>query len=302
VESPWYLARNGQKYGPYSAEELQKLADTGKLAGEDMIWREGLDSWQAARTVLGQFSDALPAPPPLPSKVPAKFDRLAEGDDYPSIRRSEPQPVGQFPGRLISPGFFLLSVFLFLLPWVDVRCGNTFTVASQSGLQASIGDYSESSLAINERQQNPNRIQFRPQQERVKPAILLIIYVFLILAGLIIGLAVPVGLWRLVGVASCAGMALALLMVQVAVGFPIREAVARANAGQQQINPMQIPPEFPQPAPFGPAPGQRNQLTTNLTAGFWIAFLFTLGPIGGLLIEHLAVFAPTRRRDRFGYS
>ena len=296
MESQWFIGRNGQRYGPYSVEELQNLADTGKLSGEEMVWREGLGSWQPARVVLRQSPKSPPTSRPLPASEPLED----EESDYPSIRLPE-TPPGQFPGRLISPGFFVLSVFLFLLPWVDVRCDNAFTVFSQSGLQASIGDYSETTLAQNERMQNPNRFQFNPNEERLKPAVLLIVYGILIVAGLIVGLALPVGMVRLVSLAGCAGLAFALLIAQVWVGFPIREPVARANLQQQQFNALQVP-AFPQPGPFGPVPG-RNQLTTHFTVGFWLAFLFTLGPIGGLMIEHLAVFAPKRRRNRrFGYS
>ena len=39
----WFIGRHGQKYGPYSVEELQDLADNGKLSAEDMVWREGSD-------------------------------------------------------------------------------------------------------------------------------------------------------------------------------------------------------------------------------------------------------------------
>ena len=302
MESPWYIARHNQKYGPYSAEELQQLADSGKLAGEDLIWREGLGAWQPARVVLGHFARTPAAPPPLPSSAPQRVSQRhqEEEEDYPSIRLAE-RPRGQFPGRLISPGFFLFSLLLFLLPWVDVHCDHVFVVASQSGLQACIGDYSESTLAINERLQRGNEVHFNPQEERLKPAVLLILYGFLLLAGLIAGLAIPVGKIRLAVVASCTGVAFALLVAQVAVGFPIKEPVARANA-RQQLNPM--PPGFPVPpaGPFGPAPVAGNRLSVHFTAVFWLAFLFTLGPVGGLLIEHLAVFAGKRKRKRYAYS
>jgi hypothetical protein len=302
VDSPWYIARHNQKYGPYSAEELQQLADSGKLAGDDLLWREGLSDWQPARVVLGQFARTAP-PPPLPTSAPKRVsqrDPLEEEEEYPSVQLTE-RPPGQFPGRLISPGFFLLSLLLFLLPWVDVRCDHVFVVASQSGLQACIGDYSESTLAINERLQKGNELlPFNPQEERLKPAVLLIIYALLLLAGLIAGLAIPVGKIRLAALASCAGLAFSLLVAQVAVGFPIKEPVARANVRQQQ-NPMP-PGIIMPPGPFGPAPVAGHRLTTEYTAVFWLAFLFTLGPVGGLLIEHLAVFKPRRRRERFGYS
>ena len=81
MESPWYIARHNQKYGPYSAEELQQLADSGKLAGEDLIWREGLGAWQPARVVLGQFARTPPAPPPLPSSRPQRVSQRDQEEE-----------------------------------------------------------------------------------------------------------------------------------------------------------------------------------------------------------------------------
>lgn len=300
MESQWYLTRRGQKYGPYSPQELQNLAEEGKLAPEDMLWREGLDSWQPARLVLAEHFSKTTAPPlPGPARQRSSRFEPEDDEDYPSIRRRE-TPPGQFPGRLISPGFFLLSVFFFLLPWVDVRCDHMIVVASQSGLQASIGTYSESAVAMNERLQRRNEPLFNPQDEHVRPAVLLMAYGILLLAGLIAGLVIPVGKVRLIILAICSGVAFSLLAIQVAVGFPIYEPVARANARQLQLNQPIFP--MPPPGPFGPAPGPGNRLTTDLTFVFWLAFLFTLGPVGGLMIEHLAVFKPKRRRERYGYS
>ncbi len=52
----WYYARNEQQFGPISASELKRLADTGRLAPEDLLWREGMESWAAASNLRGLFS------------------------------------------------------------------------------------------------------------------------------------------------------------------------------------------------------------------------------------------------------
>lgn len=41
----WYVARNGQKTGPYSTEQLKQLAGAGKLGAGDLLWKEGLETW-----------------------------------------------------------------------------------------------------------------------------------------------------------------------------------------------------------------------------------------------------------------
>lgn len=42
----WYYTRgDGQKYGPYTDEDLIKLIRQGILEGEDYIWTTDLDEW-----------------------------------------------------------------------------------------------------------------------------------------------------------------------------------------------------------------------------------------------------------------
>ena len=56
-EVQWYYARNDQQFGPVSAAELKQLADGGKLSPDDLLWREGMDSWNTAINLRGLFSD-----------------------------------------------------------------------------------------------------------------------------------------------------------------------------------------------------------------------------------------------------
>jgi hypothetical protein len=61
----WYYARNDQQFGPVSAAELKQLADTGRLAPDDLLWREGMESWATAINLRGLFSsDATANTPP----------------------------------------------------------------------------------------------------------------------------------------------------------------------------------------------------------------------------------------------
>jgi hypothetical protein len=57
AEVQWYYARNDQQFGPVSAAELKQLADDGKLSPDDLLWREGMDSWNTAINLRGLFSD-----------------------------------------------------------------------------------------------------------------------------------------------------------------------------------------------------------------------------------------------------
>ncbi|MEX0978316.1 MAG: GYF domain-containing protein, partial [Pirellulales bacterium] len=67
----WYYARNDQQFGPVSAAELKQLADTGRLSPDDLLWREGMDTWATAINLRGLFSSDATAntPPPASSEA-----------------------------------------------------------------------------------------------------------------------------------------------------------------------------------------------------------------------------------------
>ncbi len=52
-EYEWYLAREGQRYGPIADDDLHQLVAKGQLKPEDLIWRKGFPEWVEARTVAG---------------------------------------------------------------------------------------------------------------------------------------------------------------------------------------------------------------------------------------------------------
>ena len=51
-ELEWYLARNGQQYGPLSDIEMRKFNDLGHLQGSDLVWRKGFPDWRPAGEVF----------------------------------------------------------------------------------------------------------------------------------------------------------------------------------------------------------------------------------------------------------
>ena len=44
----WYIARDGQEYGPVSDEELVKLHRLGQVLDTDLLWCEGFPNWRSA--------------------------------------------------------------------------------------------------------------------------------------------------------------------------------------------------------------------------------------------------------------
>ena len=61
AEVLWYYARNDQQFGPVSASELKQLVDAGRLAPDDLLWREGMDAWTTAINLRGLFADEASA-------------------------------------------------------------------------------------------------------------------------------------------------------------------------------------------------------------------------------------------------
>jgi hypothetical protein len=60
MANQWYYSKNGDKRGPVTGAQLKALAEAGKLRPTDLVWKEGMPSWQPAGKVKGLF----PASPP----------------------------------------------------------------------------------------------------------------------------------------------------------------------------------------------------------------------------------------------
>jgi hypothetical protein len=53
----WYYARDNKQMGPISPAELKRLAGLDEIRPDDLVWREGMTEWAAARNVRGLFDD-----------------------------------------------------------------------------------------------------------------------------------------------------------------------------------------------------------------------------------------------------
>lgn len=60
MSSLWYLYKDWQQKGPYSWEELFRLAEAGTLGPADYVWTEGLDDWVQADIIRGLFAAEPP--------------------------------------------------------------------------------------------------------------------------------------------------------------------------------------------------------------------------------------------------
>ena len=79
-EAQWYLARDGQQFGPISEAEMSKLVELGHLQPNDLLWREGFPDWRPALVVFPPPGPALSSRP-KPTRPAAGASRTAAGDD-----------------------------------------------------------------------------------------------------------------------------------------------------------------------------------------------------------------------------
>lgn len=52
----WFYVLNGQRTGPVGADELQRLAATGAISAETLVWREGMADWQPLRIAAADLA------------------------------------------------------------------------------------------------------------------------------------------------------------------------------------------------------------------------------------------------------
>jgi hypothetical protein len=75
AQTQWYLAREGQQYGPLSEMELAKFVELGHLQPTDLLWREGFPDWRPAMVVFPQRKPVAQRPMPRsPVMPPASAD------------------------------------------------------------------------------------------------------------------------------------------------------------------------------------------------------------------------------------
>jgi hypothetical protein len=127
----WFYGRDGVRHGPVSEEELRRLAGEGELRTHDLVWRDGMATWQPAGQVAGLLPDVALTPPPIPAGPP--FAPIGYANPQ---QRPPPQPgagddagmrmllpVGR-SGWAIAAGYCgLLSLACWILGPAAILCG-----------------------------------------------------------------------------------------------------------------------------------------------------------------------------------
>jgi hypothetical protein len=86
----WYLAREGQQYGPLTHLEMQKLVEFGHLRPTDLIWRQGFPDWRTASAVFPMH----PGPMPTPVAAAPPSERFRAGEAMRQVPHRQPARAG----------------------------------------------------------------------------------------------------------------------------------------------------------------------------------------------------------------
>src|SRR4051812_34160995 len=63
ITMDWYYAKDGQRLGPVTAEDLAQLLRSGVITPDSLVWHAGMGDWQTYRTATGM--------PPVPGATMA---------------------------------------------------------------------------------------------------------------------------------------------------------------------------------------------------------------------------------------
>lgn len=91
----WYYSHGDEKEGPILPADLKQLATGGVLFPDDLVWREGMEQWVAARNVKGLFDQTVSKPSETAAHAGEPF---ADG-----FQPVSPMPASA-PGLLPEPG------------------------------------------------------------------------------------------------------------------------------------------------------------------------------------------------------
>lgn len=130
----YFIARDGQQFGPYVVQELQRYLAEGRIFQSDLAWTQGMQSWSPVSQVLGNASSSVALPRPAPP-ARTQYQTLR---DYPHSNPSHPQRSHTV---IVKPQNFMTSAILATL-FCCIPFGIVSIVyASQVDSKFSAGDY-----------------------------------------------------------------------------------------------------------------------------------------------------------------
>jgi hypothetical protein len=116
----YHLSRNGKVLGIYPEDRMKDYFAEGRVGPNDLVWREGLDSWLPAWRVFGsEASEAAPAPAPVPPQLPSAT-AFPSSTDAPKLQAAAvPLPPRMHWGLVLL--LTLVTFGIFYVIWMFVQ-------------------------------------------------------------------------------------------------------------------------------------------------------------------------------------
>ena len=77
-----FINKNGNQLGPFPEQQVAEMLKSGQVAGTDLAWGEGMETWKPLSS-FAQFQSTAGGQPPLPGQPPV----------LPHQRRTEPLSI-----------------------------------------------------------------------------------------------------------------------------------------------------------------------------------------------------------------
>jgi hypothetical protein len=110
------VSRNGQTYGPYTLEDLQRYVTSGNVLLSDLARAEGSAEWVAVSQVLGVVGGGAATPPPY--GAPAPYAPVAGGQvpspAYPITAGEYNDPPNLSWGLVLLIAIFTCTLFMYV--------------------------------------------------------------------------------------------------------------------------------------------------------------------------------------------
>ena len=121
----WYYTLNGQQTGPVDLEQLKGMVSGGQIQPNDMVWCEGMPSWQPASAVPELSGAAAQPGQPMPGQ-PVGYPAPGQAAGYPPGGAQIPQYYSGQPGAYgaapsskgMAIGAFVCSIIPCCFVWV----------------------------------------------------------------------------------------------------------------------------------------------------------------------------------------
>lgn len=70
MDAIWFVYSGRHQTGPFTSADLQRMAATGRVTPNDLVWKDGMDDWAKAATIKNLFPNYAPEPPPVQNRRP----------------------------------------------------------------------------------------------------------------------------------------------------------------------------------------------------------------------------------------